>query len=565
MADLNTPPESGEFDAENEYRRIGPPGCGKTTWLVKQATAALDAYCGRSGQSSMESTDVLITTLTKGAAAELKGRGIKIGKNQIATMHAHCYRAFNLKPKDMCLTADALKDFNSRYPDMVLSPVQERGSTLNRNDSRRGDMLRDTYDILRAKLTPLNSSKWYSNVREFAEAYEEWKRSLGLHDFGDLIHEAYYKLDHAPGDPRVIFVDEAQDHDAAELLLIRKWRKSCDKIVIVGDPDQCIYEWRGSDPKGMFSVKVPAANIDVLAQSYRVPRAVHVEAVEMIERCEDREPIAYHPRDFEGSVRDVGFKMAQPASAELLMQDARKYLDNGKSVMFLASCNYFLHSIIGELKRRGTPFWNPYAMANGGFNPLTPGGEKTSARERVKAYLVPNKKYHNGDARMWRPSEMLKWLEVCDTTSWLKRGTKKELKERIKHGDKILSEGDLMDFSKDGGATITAIEESGISSRWLSDHLKKGAKSKTTRFALRCLWSGGYKTLDRNPQVVVGTIHSVKGGESDVVYVSPELSEPGYSEYIKDPTSTYRLFYVAMTRARETLVRCDTERRGIDW
>ena len=51
--------------------------------------------------------------------------------------------------------------------------------------------------------------------------------------------------------------------------------------------------------------------------------------------------------------------------------------------------------------------------------------------------------------------------------------------------------------------------------------------------------------------------NSVKGGEADVVYVFPDLSRAGMREWTGDPeqqASVYRLFYVAMTRARDTLV-----------
>ena len=46
-----------------EYRVVGPPGCGKTTWLGDQVQQAVE-----SGMS------VLISSLTKAAATEIGGR-----------------------------------------------------------------------------------------------------------------------------------------------------------------------------------------------------------------------------------------------------------------------------------------------------------------------------------------------------------------------------------------------------------------------------------------------------------------------------------------------------------
>ena len=51
----------------------------------------------------------------------------------------------------------------------------------------------------------------------------------------------------------------------------------------------------------------------------------------------------------------------------------------------------------------------------------------------------------------------------------------------------------------------------------------------------------------------------MKGGEADVVYLFPDVSEAGMLEWIADNKrrdSVVRQFYVGMTRAKETLVVC---------
>ena len=64
------------------------------------------------------------------------------------------------------------------------------------------------------------------------------------------------------------------------------------------------------------------------------------------------------------------------------------------------------------------------------------------------------------------------------------------------------------------------------------------------------------------PQVVVGTVHSVKGGQADVVYLFPDLSLAGdanYQRFGPSRDSVIRVFYVGITRARETLYICQRE------
>lgn len=57
----------------------------------------------------------------------------------------------------------------------------------------------------------------------------------------------------------------------------------------------------------------------------------------------------------------------------------------------------------------------------------------------------------------------------------------------------------------------------------------------------------------------MGTIHSVKGGEADVVVLFPDLSAAGMRQWVgpwEGRDAVIRCFYVGMTRARETLVIC---------
>ena len=71
---------------------------------------------------------------------------------------------------------------------------------------------------------------------------------------------------------------------------------------------------------------------------------------------------------------------------------------------------------------------------------------------------------------------------------------------------------------------------------------------------------GGIGALKSAPQVILGTGHSVKGGEADVVYFLPDLSASGSRQWEgsrQQRDAIVRLAYVMMTRARETLVICE--------
>jgi superfamily I DNA/RNA helicase len=73
---------------------------------------------------------------------------------------------------------------------------------------------------------------------------------------------------------------------------------------------------------------------------------------------------------------------------------------------------------------------------------------------------------------------------------------------------------------------------------------------------------GGPKALNESPKVIVGTVHSVKGGEADVVFLFPDLSpaaSAAYQRHGPQRDAVIRLFYVGVTRARKTVYICQPE------
>ena len=92
---------------------------------------------------------------------------------------------------------------------------------------------------------------------------------------------------------------------------------------------------------------------------------------------------------------------------------------------------------------------------------------------------------------------------------------------------------------------------------WLGQQLL-ASKRRGMEYPMEIYGARGREALEKSPQVVVGTVHSVKGAESDVVCLFPDLSPRGMEEWDSgDPhqqAAVYRLFYVGMTRAKESLV-----------
>ena len=348
-------------------------------------------------------------------------------------------------------------------------------------------------------------------------------------------------MEEAPNSPDILFVDEAQDMDALEMALVRKWATAAGGLVTVGDPDQCLYKWRGSDPQVFYESTIPEDHERVLSRSYRVPRGVWSQAMGWIGRDQTRRQVAYQPRDEEGKVirRDATWKT--PDSLLLDIEDA---LANGKSVMALASCSYMLRPLIAVLRGAGIPFHNPYRRNRGDWNPLGRARGKVSGSERLLAFTQMVEMGEWSRENLWRWLEAVKvknvyqkdgkeWLELLDDT-W------------VSHDDlhQILT-GDAIGAGMSGDL------------RWLSQQLL-ASKRRGMEYPMEIYEARGREALEKPPQVVVGTVHSVKGAETDVVCLFPDLSPRGMEEWNSgDPhqqADVYRLFYVAMTRAKESLV-----------
>ena len=102
----------------------------------------------------------------------------------------------------------------------------------------------------------------YRRTYDFAEGYEVYERLLDERnalDYEDLIHETINLLeDDVVGEELksewdYVYCDEFQDTHAAELDLIEAIAENAN-LLIIGDTDQSIYEWRGADPENLDEV-----------------------------------------------------------------------------------------------------------------------------------------------------------------------------------------------------------------------------------------------------------------------------------------------------------------------
>jgi len=70
-------------------------------------------------------------------------------------------------------------------------------------------------------------------------------------------------------------------------------------------------------------------------------------------------------------------------------------------------------------------------------------------------------------------------------------------------------------------------------------------------YYVSCLRRG--EKLTKAPRIRIDTIHSTKGGEADHVALQTDMSYRSHRGYMTDPDAEHRVFYVGVTRARQSL------------
>lgn len=533
---------------KNERRVFGPPGTGKTTYTARQIRRAVDAH----GPES-----VIISSFTKAAAQELAGRDLPVGEDRIGTLHAHCYRALG-NPR---LAETQLGEWNKENP--AYSIGRERDADDPWADARGfqmgdGDMAYQKMNNLRGRLIPPDA--WPSDIQGFHRRWVEWKRSGDFYDFTDLLEVALKDITVAPGNPQIGFFDEVQDFTPLELALVRLWGQSMDHFILVGDDDQCLYGFRGSTPRAFLEPPLEDDHIHVLSQSWRLPRAVYELANKWVHRLSYRQEKAFKPTDKPGEViRSSQGNYGYPGP---LIEQVQAFVDQDKSVMILAPCSYMVAPIVRELKDRGLTFHNPWRKKRPDWNPLIPRDKRsTSTVERLLAFLKPDGKTW-GSAADWTRRDVALFSQMLRSQNGgpLVHGAKKAaLVLGEADGRLLATEEDLLRVFTVEGLTSCLDSFSGDRNlKWVQDHCVSSVRDPI-KYPLTVARRQGGRALRETPRICVGTIHSVKGAEADVVFLIPDISRLGMMEWTGTPVqqdSIIRQFYVGMTRARETLVLC---------
>lgn len=291
LADLNDRQREAVQYVGGPLLILAGAGSGKTR-VITYKIAYLIQHCG------IAPNQILAVTFTNKAADEMKERvaqllgGERRGSSPtISTFHSFCVRVlrrfierlgegytsqFSIYDEEdqSRLIAACLRDLGL---DEKIIPVRLVQAVITGTKSR-GRGAEDMADELSGN--PL--SKKAAAVPVF-QLYEQRLRTANALDFDDLLLKTVALLrrvesvrEYYNDRFRFILVDEYQDTNLPQFHLLRLLTEKHRNICVVGDPDQSIYRWRGAEIQNItdFERHYRDARIITLDQNYRSTQTI---------------------------------------------------------------------------------------------------------------------------------------------------------------------------------------------------------------------------------------------------------------------------------------------------
>jgi ATP-dependent DNA helicase UvrD/PcrA len=299
---VSDPPKTGLLGALNEAQRravlhgSGPllisagPGTGKTRTLTHRI-----AYLIR--EMAVPPDRILAVTFTAKATDEMRERlhallGIDSLLPWVTTFHSLC---LNLLLERADRTADGVIDDADR--DALLGQAIEM---VKKKASRRFSMpLSKAHDAIVSAKQSLESPAQFKKrdtsddqaLTRIYEAYQAVLAAARRYDYEDLIFQAVSHLEtdaayrrHLTERFSHLFVDEYQDLNLGQYRLVKALSSPVGNLCVIGDPDQSIYGFRGSDAAyfSRFLEDFPHAEEIYLIQNYRSTQVILDAASQVI-------------------------------------------------------------------------------------------------------------------------------------------------------------------------------------------------------------------------------------------------------------------------------------------
>ena len=544
------PEQAAAATAEGVVAVLAGPGTGKTQTLVSRIEQLVN--------KGVHPAEITAVTFTNKAAGEMRQRlEKKLGQAKaeamtIGTFHAIC-----------------LKQLRQKYGRILLADEAAALSVAATVAEERGEKL-SALAIIQAVSRKKNGMP-DELEEDILEVYQKKMTEYGLMDFDDLLLEGIKLADEA--DMGHILVDEFQDMNPVQYQLLRHWSARAKSLFVIGDPDQAIYGFRGSDSHifERFFEEYPNAQQIRLKENYRSTPQVLACALEAISTGrEDREARRLNPHREDGAVvmsLRAGDELAQGIyiakeinrmTGGMDMLDAQNSaVERGEGARSFSDIAilYRTHRQAQMLERCLRQEGIPYVVA----------GRDNLAEERAV----------QGASAFFRQLLFPEDRSALITCLRQSLDVKKKIAEEYAAGKPVDDPGILrwMQLREAYAPRLMSEKPQQLIRSWMRDTRSEASLERMANMAvffetmeefLENLTLGSEVDIRRSAQegyrndaVTLMTLHGSKGLEFPVVFLCGAneglmpMDMPGRNG---DPEEERRLFYVGMTRARDELI-----------
>ena len=272
---------------------VAGPGTGKTMTITQRIIFLIK-------ERKISGNNILAVTFTRQAAKEMQNRlsiNSSDSKPLVTTFHSLCYKILTEQAEKKDNRLSTIIDDNERkvlLKDSIIL-VENKGFKINIKKERLLRWIISAKQRIIAPNEDLSSIVEKQHLQILKKVYECYQTILtaqGFYDYEDLIFQVVTLFKTKPNIKKeyckrfqYIFIDEYQDINYAQYRLIQDLSTG-NNLCAIGDPDQSIYGFRGSDNTcfNNFLEDYPDTSVIRLKRNYRSTEAILKSSFQIIKK-----------------------------------------------------------------------------------------------------------------------------------------------------------------------------------------------------------------------------------------------------------------------------------------
>ena len=344
---------------------LAGPGSGKTLTIVNRVKYLIE-------KQKVRPEEILVVTFTRFAAAEMKSRlCLVMGKRDlpvtVGTFHGIYYGILKWAYR---MNQENILSETEKYQILCGVINKERMEIFDEEDFIQ-DIAAEIGKVKnnRIPLEEFVSEKCSADAfRNIYRNYEQHRRELKKIDFDDMLVLCYELFQSRPDvlaqwqkKFRYVLIDEFQDINRIQYDVIRMLAQPENNLFVVGDDDQAIYGFRGADSELMlgFGKDFPNAKQILLGMNYRSTANIVQNSLKLIENNVERYSKKLEANREGGSCLHIQEVKDPVEEAEYVLEEIQKCKENGikeEEIAILFRVHTDARAVVEAMVERKIPF-----------------------------------------------------------------------------------------------------------------------------------------------------------------------------------------------------------------